>query len=167
MGKATGFLELDRKDRSYLPPEDRVQNFREFVVPLDDKDLHEQASRCMDCGVPYCHNGCPVNNQIPDWNDLVFTSDWQAALSNLHSTNNFPEFTGRICPAPCEASCTLNIDDNPVTHQVHRVRNCRPRMGKWLDRSRYQHPQNRKINWRCRRRPCRYGSRTTTGTRRS
>ena len=71
MGKATGFLELDRKDRSYLPPEDRVQNFREFVVPLDDKDLHEQASRCMDCGVPYCHNGCPVNNQIPDWNDLV------------------------------------------------------------------------------------------------
>ncbi|MFW2437032.1 MAG: glutamate synthase subunit beta [Parvibaculales bacterium] len=115
MGKATGFLELDRKDRSYLPPEERVQNFREFVVPLDEKDLRAQASRCMDCGVPYCHNGCPVNNQIPDWNDLVYTADWQAALSNLHSTNNFPEFTGRICPAPCEASCTLNIDDNPVT----------------------------------------------------
>ena len=115
MGKPTGFLELDRQDRSYLPKEERVQNFREFVVPLDEPDLKSQASRCMDCGVPYCHNGCPVNNQIPDWNDLVYTGDWQAALTNLHSTNNFPEFTGRICPAPCEASCTLNIDDNPVT----------------------------------------------------
>jgi glutamate synthase (NADPH/NADH) small chain len=115
MGKATGFLELDRKDRSYLPPEERVKNFKEFVIPLDDTELRQQASRCMDCGVPYCHNGCPVNNQIPDWNDLVYTSDWKAALNNLHSTNNFPEFTGRICPAPCEAACTLNIDDNPVT----------------------------------------------------
>jgi len=115
MGKATGFLELDRQDRTYLPPEERVQNFREFVVPLDEKDLRGQASRCMDCGVPYCHNGCPVNNQIPDWNDLVYTANWKAALTNLHSTNNFPEFTGRICPAPCEASCTLNIDDSPVT----------------------------------------------------
>ena len=115
MGKPTGFLELDRQDRSYLPKEERVQNFREFIVPLDEPDLKAQASRCMDCGVPYCHNGCPVNNQIPDWNDLVYTGDWQAALTNLHSTNNFPEFTGRICPAPCEASCTLNIDDNPVT----------------------------------------------------
>ncbi len=115
MGKPTGFLELDRQDRTYLPKEERVQNFREFIVPMDETDLKAQASRCMDCGVPYCHNGCPVNNQIPDWNDLVYTGDWQAALSNLHSTNNFPEFTGRICPAPCEASCTLNIDDNPVT----------------------------------------------------
>ena len=115
MGKPTGFLELDRQDRTYLPKEERVQNFREFVVPLDEPDLRAQASRCMDCGVPYCHNGCPVNNQIPDWNDLVYTGEWQAALTNLHSTNNFPEFTGRICPAPCEASCTLNIDDNPVT----------------------------------------------------
>ena len=115
MGKATGFLELDRKDRSYLPPEERAQNFNEFVVPLEERELRQQASRCMDCGVPYCHNGCPVNNQIPDWNDLVYTADWKAALTNLHSTNNFPEFTGRICPAPCEAACTLNIDDNPVT----------------------------------------------------
>ena len=115
MGKPTAFLELDRQDRQYLPTQDRVQNFNEFVVPLDEADLKEQASRCMDCGVPYCHNGCPVNNQIPDWNDLVYTGDWQAALANLHSTNNFPEFTGRICPAPCEAACTLNIDDNPVT----------------------------------------------------
>jgi len=115
MGKPTAFLELDRQDRQYLPTQDRLQNFNEFVVPLDEADLKEQASRCMDCGVPYCHNGCPVNNQIPDWNDLVYTDDWQAALANLHSTNNFPEFTGRICPAPCEAACTLNIDDNPVT----------------------------------------------------
>jgi len=115
MGKPTAFLEFDRQDREYLPPEDRLQNFNEFIVPLDEQDLKQQASRCMDCGVPYCHNGCPVNNQIPDWNDLVYTGDWQAALANLHSTNNFPEFTGRICPAPCEAACTLNIDDNPVT----------------------------------------------------
>ena len=115
MGKPTGFLELDRQDRGYLPKEDRVQNFREFVVPLEEPELKAQASRCMDCGVPYCHNGCPVNNQIPDWNDLVYTGEWKAALTNLHTTNNFPEFTGRICPAPCEAACTLNIDDNPVT----------------------------------------------------
>ena len=115
MGKATGFLEIDRKDRTYEAPEARVQNFREFVIPLSEDTLRDQAARCMDCGVPYCHNGCPVNNQIPDWNDLVYEDDWQTALANLHSTNNFPEFTGRICPAPCEAACTLNIDDSPVT----------------------------------------------------
>jgi len=115
MGKATGFLEIERKDRTYEAPEARVQNFREFVIPLSEDTLHNQAARCMDCGVPYCHNGCPVNNQIPDWNDLVYEDDWQTALANLHSTNNFPEFTGRICPAPCEAACTLNIDDSPVT----------------------------------------------------
>ena len=115
MGKATGFLEIERKDRTYEAPEARVQNFREFVVPLGEDTLRDQAARCMDCGVPYCHNGCPVNNQIPDWNDLVYEDDWQTALANLHSTNNFPEFTGRICPAPCEAACTLNIDDSPVT----------------------------------------------------
>ena len=115
MGKATGFLEIERKDRTYEAPEARVQNFREFVIPLSEDTLRDQAARCMDCGVPYCHNGCPVNNQIPDWNDLVYEDDWQTALANLHSTNNFPEFTGRICPAPCEAACTLNIDDSPVT----------------------------------------------------
>ena len=115
MGKATGFLEIERQDRTYEAPEARVQNFREFVIPLGEDKLREQAARCMDCGVPYCHNGCPVNNQIPDWNDLVYEDDWQTALANLHSTNNFPEFTGRICPAPCEAACTLNIDDSPVT----------------------------------------------------
>jgi glutamate synthase (NADPH) small chain len=114
MGKITGFLELDRTDRDYKPAAERVTHFKEFVVPLGDEAVKKQASRCMDCGIPYCHNGCPVNNQIPDWNDLVYKGDWQQASKNLHSTNNFPEVTGRICPAPCEASCTLNIDDKPV-----------------------------------------------------
>ncbi|GAA4642581.1 glutamate synthase subunit beta [Pontixanthobacter gangjinensis] len=115
MGKDTGFLELDRQDRNYIDPKDRLQNYKEFVVPLDEDALKKQASRCMDCGIPYCHNGCPVNNIIPDWNDLVYHGDWKNALEVLHSTNNFPEFTGRVCPAPCEASCTLNIIDQPVT----------------------------------------------------
>ena len=115
MGKETGFLEYERHDRGYLDPKDRLKNYKEFVVPLADKELQTQASRCMNCGIPYCHNGCPVNNMIPDWNHLVYEGDWRDALEALHSTNNFPEFTGRICPAPCEASCTLNIMDTPVT----------------------------------------------------
>ncbi len=115
MGKPTGFLEFERTDRTYEPAETRVKHWHEFVVPLSEKDTKTQASRCMDCGIPYCHNGCPVNNQIPDWNDLVYQGDWKTAAENLHSTNNFPEVTGRVCPAPCEASCTLNIDDVPVT----------------------------------------------------
>ncbi len=115
MGKPTGFLELDRTDRKYEPAENRVKHWHEFVVPLPEPDVKAQASRCMDCGIPFCHNGCPVNNQIPDWNDLVYRGDWKQAALNLHSTNNFPEVTGRVCPAPCEASCTLNIDDKPVT----------------------------------------------------
>ena len=115
MGKATGFLELNRQDRIYADTNERLKHFKEFVVPLPEEKLKAQASRCMDCGIPYCHNGCPVNNIIPDWNHLVYEGDWQNALEVLHSTNNFPEFTGRICPAPCEASCTLNIDDAPVT----------------------------------------------------
>ena len=115
MGKVTGFLEIDRQDRKYKPAADRIRHYDEFVIPLSEEATRGQASRCMDCGIPFCHNGCPVNNQIPDWNDLVFHGDWQRALENLHSTNNFPEFTGRICPAPCEASCTLNLQDQPVT----------------------------------------------------
>jgi glutamate synthase (NADPH/NADH) small chain len=115
MGKETGFLEVDREDRAYEDPKERIKNYKEFVVPLPEDKLRKQASRCMNCGIPYCHNGCPVNNQIPDWNGLVYKGDWADALENLHSTNNFPEFTGRICPAPCEASCTLNIIDQPVT----------------------------------------------------
>ncbi len=115
VGKITGFLEIDRQDRKYLPAADRIRNYKEFVIPLAEDSVRDQAARCMDCGIPYCHNGCPVNNQIPDWNDLVYHADWEEACRNLHSTNNFPEFTGRICPAPCEASCTLNLTDQPVT----------------------------------------------------
>ncbi|MFN7157549.1 MAG: FAD-dependent oxidoreductase, partial [Erythrobacter cryptus] len=115
MGKETGFLELERRERDYLDPKERVKNYREFVIQPDDATLQGQASRCMNCGIPYCHNGCPVNNLIPDWNHLVYEADWRRALEMLHSTNNFPEFTGRVCPAPCEASCTLNIIDQPVT----------------------------------------------------
>ena len=115
MGKITGFLELDREDRHYEPAADRLQHYKELVLPLGDEATRKQASRCMDCGVPYCHTGCPVNNQIPDWNDLVYRNQWKTAALNLHSTNNFPEVTGRVCPAPCEAACTLNIDDKPVT----------------------------------------------------
>jgi glutamate synthase (NADPH/NADH) small chain len=115
MGKITGFLEYERHDRGYEKPEARTRTWKEFVQPLPNAELGVQAARCMDCGIPFCHTGCPVNNLIPDWNDLVYREHWLAALTTLHSTNNFPEFTGRICPAPCEAACTLNIDDVPVT----------------------------------------------------
>jgi glutamate synthase (NADPH/NADH) small chain len=115
MGKVTGFLEYDRQELKYEPAADRIRHYREFTLPLPAADVERQAARCMDCGVPYCHRGCPVNNQIPDWNDLVYAADYEAASRNLHSTNNFPDFTGRICPAPCEAACTLNLFDAPVT----------------------------------------------------
>lgn len=115
MGKPTGFMEFSRLERGYAPAADRVKHFREFVNPLPPAKLKQQAARCMDCGIPYCHQGCPVNNIIPDFNDLVYQEEWYDAFVTLHSTNNFPEFTGRICPAPCEAACTLNIEDNPVT----------------------------------------------------
>jgi glutamate synthase (NADPH/NADH) small chain len=123
MGKVTGFLEFERDDRDYEPVEQRIRHWHEFVVPMPEPEVRTQAARCMDCGVPYCHGtgsvapgtpGCPVNNQIPDWNNLVYAGNWEEAARNLHSTNNFPEVTGRVCPAPCEASCTLNIDENPV-----------------------------------------------------
>jgi glutamate synthase (NADPH/NADH) small chain len=114
MGRVTGFLEFERAERRYAPVAERVKHWREFVLPETEEETKVQAARCMDCGIPYCHTGCPVNNQIPDWNDLVYHSDWKRAALNLHSTNNFPEVTGRVCPAPCEAACTLNIDDVPV-----------------------------------------------------
>jgi glutamate synthase (NADPH) small chain len=114
MGKITGFMEFQRQEEGYLPVESRVKNYKEFVIALDDNQAKTQAARCMDCGTPFCNNGCPVNNIIPDFNDLVFQQDWKRALDVLHSTNNFPEFTGRICPAPCEAACTLNVNDLPV-----------------------------------------------------
>ena len=115
MGKPTGFLEIERRDRAYEKPEARVKSWKEFYKDLPQDELRRQGARCMDCGIPFCHQGCPVNNIIPDWNHLVYQDQWKMALEVLHSTNNFPEFTGRICPAPCEAACTLNIDDNPVT----------------------------------------------------
>jgi glutamate synthase (NADPH/NADH) small chain len=114
MGKITGFLEIERRDRGHEPPEVRRTHYREFVKPLPADDVAEQAARCMDCGIPFCHQSCPVNNLIPDWNNHVWRGDWRAALTALHSTNNFPEFTGRVCPAPCEAGCTLNLQDIPV-----------------------------------------------------
>ncbi|MGB5835172.1 MAG: glutamate synthase subunit beta [Thiohalocapsa sp.] len=114
MGKPTGFMEYERAEMAYEPAADRVVHYNEFVLPFTAEEIGVQGARCMDCGIPYCHQGCPVNNIIPDWNDLVYRQDWQAAIEVLHSTNNFPEFTGRICPAPCETSCTLNIDDEPV-----------------------------------------------------
>ena len=116
MGKVTGFLEIEREEPRYEPASDRIRHFGEFTIPMSEGRIVDQAARCMDCGVPFCHGdtGCPVNNQIPDWNDLVFNGDWEEAARNLHSTNNFPEFTGRICPAPCEEACTLNLEDTPV-----------------------------------------------------
>ena len=114
MGKVTGFLEIERVEKTFKPVEERIKSFDEFTEKLDKKVVAEQGARCMDCGIPYCHTGCPVNNIIPDWNDLVYNDNWEEAINVLHSTNNFPEFTGRICPAPCEAACTLNLDDNPV-----------------------------------------------------
>jgi len=118
MGKPTGFLEIERTNRGYLKPEVRKRSWAEFVQPLPEPELAQQAARCMDCGIPFCHSGCPVHNDIPDWNHLIYRGEWQAALRALHATNNFPEFTGRICPAPCEASCTLNLGDAPVTIQT-------------------------------------------------
>ncbi|MEX2465950.1 MAG: glutamate synthase subunit beta [Gemmatimonadota bacterium] len=115
MDKITGFLEIASKQPGYRPVEERIRNFKEFIEPLPDEEIALQGARCMDCGIPFCHQGCPVNNIIPDWNDLVYRDRWKEAIEVLHSTNNFPEFTGRICPAPCETSCTLNIFDDPVT----------------------------------------------------
>ena len=114
MGKVTGFMEFPRISEGNIPPAERVKNYKEFVLHLSDEEAKVQGARCMDCGIPFCNNGCPVNNIIPDWNDLVFQQNWKQAIEVLHSTNNFPEFTGRICPAPCEASCTLNINSDPV-----------------------------------------------------
>ncbi|HEY4373440.1 MAG TPA: glutamate synthase subunit beta [Burkholderiales bacterium] len=114
MGKVTGFLEFERQEETYQAPAERKHHYKEFVLRLEDAAAKVQGARCMDCGIPFCNNGCPVNNIIPDWNDLVFKGNWRAALDTLHSTNNFPEFTGRICPAPCEAACTLGFNDDPV-----------------------------------------------------
>ena len=115
MGKPTGFKEFERRDRAYTSVVERLKSHDEMMVPLGEEEIRNQGARCMDCGIPFCHNGCPVNNIIPEWNDLVYSGDWREAARVLHSTNNFPEFTGRICPAPCESACTLNLTDEPVT----------------------------------------------------
>jgi glutamate synthase (NADPH/NADH) small chain len=114
MGKVTGFMEIERIEEGYKPVKERLKNYDEFVIGLDDKQANAQAARCMDCGTPFCNNGCPVNNIIPDFNDLVYQGDWKNAIDVLHSTNNFPEFTGRICPAPCEAACVVNVNGDAV-----------------------------------------------------
>src|SRR6187399_519277 len=114
MGNVTGFLDYGRVEEDHEPVPKRVKNFREFVHTLNEDEAKVQSARCMDCGTPFCNSGCPVNNIIPDFNDLVYRADWKNAFATLDSTNNFPEFTGRICPAPCEAACTLNINDDPV-----------------------------------------------------
>jgi glutamate synthase (NADPH/NADH) small chain len=114
VGKITGFMEFKRQDEHYLEPAARLKNYKEFVLHLSDAQATVQGARCMDCGIPFCTTGCPVNNIIPDWNDLVYRGAYREALDILHSTNNFPEFTGRICPAPCESACTLGIHEDPV-----------------------------------------------------
>src|SRR6218665_2807717 len=114
MGKVTGFMEYERLEEGYEPVASRTKNYKEFVIGLNADQAKIQGARCMDCGTPFCNSGCPVNNIIPDFNDLVYRGDWKNAIAVLHSTNNFPEFTGRVCPAPCEAACTLNVNDDPV-----------------------------------------------------
>lgn len=115
MGKITGFLEFDRKVEAYAPVEERVKNYKEFTIPMQEKELKNQGARCMDCGIPFCHSGCPLGNLIPDFNDAVYRGKWEKAADILHSTNNFPEFTGRLCPAPCEEACVLGINEDPVS----------------------------------------------------
>ena len=115
MGKITGFLEIERSLPPRRPVQERLKDWRELEGKLAEEKLQEQGARCMDCGIPFCHKGCPLGNIIPDWNDLVYRGRWRAAIERLHSTNNFPEFTGRVCPAPCEEACVLNINDDPVT----------------------------------------------------
>src|SRR3989454_5764239 len=121
MGKATGFLEIQRKKPPTRPVPDRIRDWREVYLPYEESALREQTARCMDCGIPFCHQGCPLGNLIPDWNDFVYRDRWRAAIDRLHATNNFPEFTGRLCPAPCEGSCVLGINDYPVTIKAIEV----------------------------------------------
>jgi glutamate synthase (NADPH/NADH) small chain len=115
MGKITGFLEFDRKVEPYAPVDERIQNYKEFTIPMKEKELKDQGARCMDCGIPFCHSGCPLGNLIPDFNDAVYRGKWEKAAEILHATNNFPEFTGRLCPAPCEEACVLGINEDPVS----------------------------------------------------
>ena len=133
MGKITGFLEFDRKDETYAPVKERIKNYKEFTKPLKESELKNQGARCMDCGIPFCHSGCPLGNLIPDFNDAVYKGKWEKAAEILHSTNNFPEFTGRLCPAPCEEACVLGINEDPVTGSAHTT--LIPYWSKKLDKS--------------------------------
>src|SRR5262245_3901824 len=121
MGKPTGFIEIKRKKHPTRPVAERIRDWREVYLPYPVEDLRDQGARCMDCGIPFCHNGCPLGNLIPDWNDLVYRDRWKAAIQRLHATNNFPEFTGRLCPAPCEGSCVLGINNDAVTIKAIEV----------------------------------------------
>ena len=121
MGKVTGFLEIKRKKPPSRPVAERLRDWREYYLPYPVEDLTKQAARCMDCGIPFCHQGCPLGNIIPDWNDLVYRNQWREAIDRLHATNNFPEWTGRLCPAPCEGACVLGINDDPVTIKAVEV----------------------------------------------
>ena len=133
MGKTTGFMEYERQAPAGRDVLVRIKDSKEVYKPMSEPDLKIQGARCMDCGIPFCHTGCPLNNIIPDFNDLVYRGRWKDALRELHSTNNFPEFTGRLCPAPCEAACVLGINEDPVLDQGHRKINRRPRVGRRLD----------------------------------
>jgi glutamate synthase (NADPH/NADH) small chain len=121
MGKATGFIEIHRKKHPTRPIGERLHDWHEVYLPFPEDRLRDQAARCMDCGIPFCHNGCPLGNLIPDWNDLVYRDRWKSAIDRLHATNNFPEFTGRLCPAPCEGACVLGINNDPVTIKAVEV----------------------------------------------
>src|SRR5689334_23584923 len=146
MGKITGFMEIERRDRPYAPVAERVKVYREFVKPLSESEMGQQGARCMDCGIPFCQSGCPVNNIIPDWNDLVYRQNWRQASQVLHSTNNFPEFTGRVCPAPCEEACVLRINDDPVGIKSieHAIADKAWEEG-WLRPQRAAHPTGRRV----------------------
>jgi hypothetical protein len=147
MGKVTGFLEFERLEEGYEPVGLRLKNWKEFVIGLSADQARVQGARCMDCGTPFCNQGCPVNNIIPDFNDLVYRGDWQQAIDVLHQTNNFPEFTGRVCPAPCEAACTLNVNDERGGHQEPRARDHRPGLGRGLGAAATGGPAKRPARW--------------------
>ena len=136
MGKPTGFMEIPRVTPTRRPVPERLHDYREVYNPLPVVTLRDQGARCMDCGIPFCHQGCPLGNLIPDWNDLVYRDQWRAAIDRLHATNNFPEFTGTLCPAPCETSCVLGINDAPVTIKQIEVLDRRSRLGRGLDQPR-------------------------------
>ena len=136
MGKLKGFLEIDRQAAPKRPAQERLADWNEVYLPYATPDLRAQGARCMDCGIPFCHQGCPLGNLIPDWNDLVYRDKWRSAIDRLHKTNNFPEWTGRLCPAPCEGSCVLAIDGDAVTIKAGRARDCRARFRRRLGSSR-------------------------------